>query len=102
MTKSSLHQHGADDLTFGQAIALLKRGQRVTRAAWGDSGRWVVLVEGWRGIPLEPGSAYYDAGLRRVDIDPHLDIHAAPGEMQPGWTPSQADILAGDWRAVDD
>jgi len=89
-----------DNLTFGEALGALKRGQRVARSGWNDKGMLLVLVEGWRNMPLEPGSPYADAGLKSVTIDPHIDSYTALGTMQPGWVASQADLLADDWQVV--
>ena len=92
-------------MTFGKAIELLKTGRLVRRREWKDV-RWLLLVQG-AVRKLDPG-ATYTVNLLRLgytegysEIKSHIDIHIGEGCMQPGWTPTQADMLAGDWELVE-
>ena len=60
---------------------------------------WLVLQSSSE-VTLREGSCYYNAGLREVKIDAHIDMYTAGGTMQPGWLASQADMLSNDWCLV--
>lgn len=85
--------------SFGWAIQMLQEGYKVARAGWNGKGMWLILQSGSQ-VELREGSCYYNAGLRHVTIDPHIDMFTAGGTMQPGWLASQADMLALDWCIV--
>ena len=85
--------------SFGWAIQMLQEGHKVARAGWNGKGMWLILQSGSQ-VELREGSCYYNAGLRNVTIDPHIDMFTAGGTMQPGWLASQADMLALDWCIV--
>lgn len=85
--------------SFGWAVDMLKLGHKVARAGWNGKGMWLILQSGSE-VELREGSCYYNAGLRHVTIDPHIDMFTAGGTMQPGWLASQADMLASDWQIV--
>lgn len=87
--------------SFGWAIQMLQEGHKVQRAGWNGKGMWLILQSGSQ-VELREGSCYYNAGLRNVTIDPHIDMFTAGGTMQPGWLASQADMLALDWCIVRD
>ena len=90
-----------DNITFGHALEALSEGNKVARAGWNGKGMWLIRVPGSVGVELNPNSPYYKAGLRNVDIEPHIDMFNAAGKMQPGWNPSQADLEAEDWVIVE-
>lgn len=86
-------------MDFGQAIHALKQGKKVARTGWNGKNMWLVYVAGSQ-IYTTPNSAYRNAGLHDVTINPHIDMMTATGEMQPGWLASQTDMLAEDWVIV--
>ena len=87
-----------EGMTFGLAIEALKLGKRVARAGWNGKGMWLVLDPGSVVSEVREGSAYDKAGVTgSFTINPHIDMKAATGEMQPGWLASQTDMLADDW-----
>lgn len=89
-------------MTFGLAIEAMKKGHKVARAGWNGKGMWLILVPGSSNIRPVAGTPYSNAGLtEQVDINPHIDMYTATGEMQPGWLASQTDMLADDWCIVD-
>jgi len=91
-------------MSFGHAIAALKDGQRVARAGWNGKGMFLVLVPGSAKIEPREGTPYAHLSVSPygvVDINPHIDMKTATGEMQPGWLASQTDMLADDWTIVD-
>jgi hypothetical protein len=90
-----------ENLNFGQAIEALKDGKKVARAEWNGKGMWLILIPGTKGVRPVAGTPYSKAGLtQEVDIEPHIDMFNAQGNMQPGWQASQSDTLAEDWLII--
>jgi len=90
-------------ITFGEAHRALEAGKKVAREGWNGKGMWIMHVPGTDGVHPKPGTPYYEAGFTGpapVTIDPHIDMFTARGTMQPGWQPTQADMLAKDWHIV--
>lgn len=80
-------------MTFGEAIAAMKTGERVARAGWNGKGMSIHLEDwAWRGR-----SSFLDA-----PFEPCIVMRTAQGRLQPGWLASQSDILATDWELVRD
>ena len=86
---------------FGEALEALKKGYKVARAGWNGKGMWLILVPGTKSVRPVAGTPYSRAGITaEVDIEPHIDMFTAQGNMQPGWLASQTDMLAEDWQVV--
>lgn len=84
---------------FGEALAALKNGQRVTRSGWNGKGMFVYLVPGSTfQVNRPPLLGIYPEGTV-IDYLPHIDMRTADGSCVP-WLASQADLLADDWEAV--
>ena len=84
---------------FGWALRMLRRGEKVQRSGWNGKGMWLLLVPGSSKIKPVAGTPYSNAGITEsVNINPHIDMFTAQGEMQPGWLASQTDMLAEDWQ----
>ncbi len=93
-------------LSFGDALAALKAGRRVTRASW--PGGYVTAQAGYpQGIGINANTAaatglpvgttaVFGPYLMKV-VTPFAD---APPECGP-WTPDHRDLFADDWRVVD-
>lgn len=80
--------------SFGDVIAALKQGLWARRAGWNGKGMHIYLEDCWS-LPIRGGvyrgqSREYGAVV--VLYTGKDDIH------QPGWTCSQADMLAEDWQ----
>ena len=85
-------------LNFSMALEELKAGRKVWRKAWDSKGMWLILVPGTNAVRPVVGTPYSKAGLtEQTDINPHIDMYTAAGNMQPGWLASQPDMLAEDW-----
>ena len=85
-------------MDFGQALAAVKNGGRVTRAAWAD-GTFLYLVPGSTfEVNRPPLLGIYPAGTV-INYRPHVDIRGADGSCSP-WQPSQDSLMADDWAAV--
>jgi hypothetical protein len=96
-------------LTFGAALAALKKGMRVARDGWYGRGMWLALsgpIEGRR-IPANafwsPRNAEYAAQTidGSANVLPCITMKTAEGDIQMGWTPSQRDMLAEDWFIIE-
>lgn len=95
-------------MDFGQAIHLLKAGEKVARKGWNGKGMWLMLVPGTAKVSPTPGSPYHTAltpeGVTECEILPHIDMWTTNADgrraMLPGWLASQSDMLATDWENV--
>lgn len=80
-----------ENMNFGEALAALKDGAAVQR-------------DGWNGAGLKLRLQHPDANSKMTLPYVYLEYPASslrtPGARVP-WTPSQADMLAGDWRIVE-
>jgi hypothetical protein len=83
-----------DILTFGRAIQCLKKGHRVQRRGWNGKGMHIYLKD------FSRSSGKYDPLVGETYL-PVVVMFTAKGELQPGWLPSQADLLAEDWVMLD-
>lgn len=85
-------------MDFGRAIQLLKVGQRVQRQGWNGKNQY---------IELATNISYKNANNEIVNVE-----HDAIGNkaiafvgtsgIQLGWLASQADMLAEDWKIVEE
>lgn len=73
---------------FGEAIRNMKNGYKVARNGWNGKEMYVTLIP--------PGNAMFQG----FPMQKCLAIKTADDKMQPGWLPSQADLLAEDWQIV--
>ena len=71
--------------SFGWALERLNEGSRVARAGWNGKGMWLCCIK--------PGNAMCNG----FDMQPCIGMKTVDGKMQPGWVPSQQDMLAWDW-----
>lgn len=80
-------------MSFGGALQALKLGRRVTREGWNEPDVWLVLIH--------PGNAMHVCKDTRAsfDMQPCIGLVRYP-HIQPGWTASQADMLADDWSVL--
>lgn len=92
------------NLTFGQALEALKRGERVARAGWNGKGMFLFLLPANNGIPTK---VITDPGLRKVietelggdtfDAYGSIRMFTADKKILTGWLASQTDMLCEDW-----
>lgn len=87
------------DITFGLAIEALRKGLKVARAAWNGTGIFLILVPGTPNLNFTPNTPYARAGVMHGDINPHIDMYTT-GSFQPGWQPTQVELLATDWQII--
>ena len=91
--------------TFGQAIAMLKRGCKVAREGWNGKGMWLWL----KPETMVKSEWCHDPALKAIADNNGGEIYAggciclktAQNTIQSGWNPSQQDVLANDWMVVE-
>jgi hypothetical protein len=71
-------------MTFGEAIAALKEGKRVSRTGWNGKGMWLELQ-----VPDDHSKMTL----------PYIYMKTAQDDLVP-WLASQTDVLAEDWGIV--
>ena len=88
-----------EGMTFGLAIEALKAGKAVARAGWNGKGMWIYLV------PADhlAASLKYGFGecLGEPTALPSIAMKTADNKLVIGWSASQVDMLAEDWRVVE-
>lgn len=85
-------------LTFGDAIVLLKEGQKVCRLGWNGKGMFVYLVPANR-YPAQTDAAKSFFGSEyggMVPYNAYLAIKNVDNTVST-WVPSVNDVLAEDW-----
>jgi hypothetical protein len=83
-------------MNFGQAIEALKAGRMVRRTGWNGKGMHIYLEDSFS-MPIRGG--IHRGAVRQYE--PAICLFTAQGTHQPGWTASQADMLADDWQELD-
>jgi hypothetical protein len=96
-------------MNFGQAIEALKDEKKLAREGWNGKGMWIVLMPPLYLPPYSTADTARKVNDRTakwigedspLDCQPYIAIWTAEQKWQPGWLPSQADILADDWEVV--
>lgn len=92
------------DVDFGEALALLKDGFRVTRSGWNGNGMWLVLSPGCEElrpdrIRSEQIQDYANDHGGTASFRPYIMMLTAQGDFVP-WVASQTDLLAADWQVL--
>lgn len=88
-------------MTFGDALLLLKAGVRVQRAGWNGKGMFIYMVPAAE-YPAQRGAAKRWAGEgAMIPYGAYLAMKTVDGTVVP-WLASQTDILAEDWAALSD
>lgn len=97
-----------ENLTFGQAIEVLRAGGRVARRGWNGKGMWLALsgVDGPRRVLFDqfwatPNRRYAASQEdMSADVLPCFTMKTADGSILMGWLASQTDMLARDWHEL--
>ena len=84
----------ADNMDFGDAIAVMKDGAKVARKGWNGRGQYVFLAYEADFVTDADISAFDG---KDVEVGDMLVLKTAQDTFQPGWLASQADMLAEDW-----
>ncbi len=87
----------ADNMDFGDAIAVMKDGAKVARKGWNGKDMYVFLAYEADFVTDADISAFDG---KDVEVGDMLVLKTAQDTFQPGWLASQADMLAEDWYIV--
>jgi hypothetical protein len=85
-------------MTFGQALELLKTGERVALAEWIQEGRWIYLI-GEMDWSIPRGPAMRALQFTTDRFLPWIGMRLPNRAFGP-WVPSHADLLAENWEVV--
>lgn len=78
--------------TFSEALELLKKGYKLSRANWGGKTQYIEIVR---------KTFYTNSSNEQIYSDcPVVAFHGTSG-VQIGWLCSQADMLSDDWFIYD-
>lgn len=81
-----------DGADFSDALMWLKEGHLVARDGWNGKGQYVKWIRGFGPI----------IGFEGCEVAGCLVLKNAQGVVQPGWVPSQGDLMANDWELVNE
>jgi hypothetical protein len=88
-------------MNFGDALAALKKGERVARHGWNGKGMFLFLVPGSQfQVNRPPLLDIYPEGTT-INYHAHIDMKTAQDTVVP-WLASQTDVLAEDWALVEE
>ncbi len=98
-------------MNFGGAIMAMNMGHMVSRNGWNGKNMFVYKTVGnivskdfipkFASLPQQVKDFLLAKG-EDVIFNPSITMYTAAGEMQPGWIPSQADIMSEDWGIVNE
>ena len=84
-------------MNFGKAIALLKKGKKVSRKGWNGKNQYIELAS---------NISYKNADGEIININ-HKTIgnkaiaFVGTSGIQIGWLASQSDMLSDDWELIE-
>lgn len=94
-----LSYNSSGELSFGDAIAYLKEGEKVARKGWNGKSMFLFLVKGSTFRVNRPPLLGIYPKDTIINYHPHIDMKTANGDVVP-WLASQTDMLANDWCIV--
>ncbi len=85
-------------MDFGKAIQLMKEGKRVQREGWNGKNQYIELATSisYKNTKGEIINVEHDA------IGNNAIAFVGTSGVQLGWLASQADMLANDWKEVEE
>ena len=92
-------------LTFGDAVAALKEGKRVSRSGWNGKGMYLWLLPAamvkaeWCREPHLKAKAEENGG--EIECLGSIRMMTADKKVLTGWLASQSDVLAEDWQIIE-
>lgn len=94
LMKEKTEVEKTEDLDFGKAIQLLKKGKKLQRKGWNGKNQYIELATNisYKNNEDETINAEHEAiGNRAIAF-------VGTSGVQLGWLASQADMLAEDWQ----
>ena len=92
-------------LTFGDALAALKQGQKVARSGWNGKDQYVAAqaqkttTEASK-IWNPHNKAHAEKIGGQIDVAPYCTLKTAQDTLAMGWVPSTGDLFANDWIII--
>lgn len=77
---------------FSYVLDVVKNGGKAQRKSWNAPNQYIILLR-----PSDPMSI---AGGEMLPMMNCVGLKTAQCTMQPGWVPSQGDLLAEDWIII--
>ncbi|MGJ0625977.1 DUF2829 domain-containing protein [Xenorhabdus bovienii] len=90
--------------SFSWALIQLKLRKRVARSVWGDKGVYLAITPRVNDLTVEESSAYAVDGVAvgtKYDYLTHIDLRNEHGNFVP-WQPTQEDMMACDWKFMEE
>lgn len=87
-----------DNMTFGDALVMLKAGKTVARKNWNGAGMFIFQIQGSNKIASIHGFGFGEY-VNEPKFRDALFMKTVDNELVP-WTISQTDALATDWYIV--
>ena len=96
---NAYRQNGS--LTFGDALAALKKGQKVARSGWNGKDQYVVAQQGQEIESTYVWNPHNKAHAEKlggwIKVAPYCTLKTAQDTLAMGWVPSTGDLFAEDW-----
>lgn len=92
----------ATAMNFSHALDLLLSGRRVAREGWNGKNQWVCYMPPTlipEGLINGRTKQFWPEG--DLPVGGYFVLRTAQGLWQPGWVPSQADLIANDWTLLE-
>ncbi len=80
-----------NNLSFGEAIYMLKKGYALQRKGWNGKGMWILM---------QTPDAHSKMSLPYLYIEYPVGHPAYPNGSRVPWLASQTDLLAEDWQVL--
>lgn len=96
--QEQLIKKGKELFDFGKAIQYLKEGKRLQRQGWNGKNQYIELAE--RVAYINAKGEIINEG--HSDIGNKVIAFVGTSGVQLGWLASQADMLAEDWKIVEE
>jgi hypothetical protein len=88
-------------MTFGQAIYQAEQGRRIYRKGWNGKNMFVAYMPA---ITIDEqnvnGRTKHFVPTVYLHVKAYFALRTADGGWQPGWVPSQEDMLWNDWEVI--
>lgn len=91
--------HEIHEMTFGDAVYMMKREKKVQRRGWNGKGMFLYYVPANSYDACTPAGKSISAN-GKVKYGAYIAMKTVTGEVVP-WFASQTDMLANDWQVVE-
>ena len=85
-----------ENMSFSQALELIKSGKQVARAGWNGVSQFIYLLPASK---LQAAAGYgFGEYVGEPEFVQTIVLHNAQGKLVVGWVPSTGDLFASDWK----